>query len=70
MSRAHGTQAEDQGRTEAPVGVQAVVLDKAAVPEKAVGIDGKIKKAGFEGPGFFYNLVNEGRGVFFNSIAP
>jgi hypothetical protein len=52
MSRVHGTRAEDRGRTEVPVGIQAVVLDKAAVPEKAVGIDGKVKKAGSRGPGF------------------
>ncbi len=52
MSRVHGTLAEDQGRTEDPVGVQALVLDKAAVPEKAVGIDGKLKKSGSRGPGF------------------
>ncbi|MBW2245973.1 MAG: hypothetical protein JRF62_01995 [Deltaproteobacteria bacterium] len=43
MSREDGTQAEDRGRTEAPTGIQAVVSDKVAVPEKAVAIDGKMK---------------------------
>jgi hypothetical protein len=52
MSRVHGMQAKDRDRTEAPVGIQAVVSDKAAVPEKAVGIDVKIKKPGPEDPVF------------------
>jgi len=55
MSRVHGTQAEDRSRTEAPVGIHAVVLDKAAVQEKAVVIDGKVKKAGSIGPGFLFD---------------
>ena len=52
MSRKDGTRAEDRGRTEAPAEIQAVVSDKVAVPEKAVVIDGKIKKTGSRGPGF------------------
>jgi hypothetical protein len=52
MSREDGTQAVDRVRTEAPAGIQAEVPDKAAVPEKAVAIDGKIKKPGPEGPAF------------------
>ena len=46
MSREDGTQAEDRVRTEAPAGIQA------EVPDKAVAIDGKIKKPGPEGPAF------------------
>ena len=52
MSREDGTQAEDRGRTKAPAGNQAEVSDKAAGPEKAVAIDGNIKKPGPEGPVF------------------
>ncbi len=52
MSREDGTQAEDRVRTEVPAGIQAEVLDNAAVPEKAVEIDGNIKKPGPEGPVF------------------
>lgn len=52
MSRVDGTQAEDRGRTEAPAGIQAVVSDKAAVTEKAVVIDSKIRKTGSREPGF------------------
>ena len=52
MSRENGTQAEDLDRTEAPAGIQAVVSDKVAVPEKAVVINGKIKKTGSRGPDF------------------
>jgi hypothetical protein len=55
MSRVHGTQAEDRDRTEAVAGIPAEGSDKAAAPGKAVGIDGKIKKSGSGGPGFFYN---------------
>jgi hypothetical protein len=47
-----GTQAKDRVGTEGPAGIRAVVLDTVAVPEKAVGIDGKIKKTGSRGPGF------------------
>ena len=53
MSRKDGTQAEDRVRTEAPAGIQAEVSDNAAVPEKAVAIDGNIKKPGPDGPAFF-----------------
>ncbi|MBW2055075.1 MAG: hypothetical protein JRI29_05165 [Deltaproteobacteria bacterium] len=53
MSREDGTQAEDRGRTEAPARIQAVVSDKAAVPGKAVVIEGKIRKTGSRGPGFY-----------------
>jgi hypothetical protein len=52
MSREDGTQAEDRGRTEAPVGIPAEVSDKASVPGKAVVIEGKIRKTGSRGPGF------------------
>jgi hypothetical protein len=41
MSRVNGTPAVDRGRTEAPAGIQAVVSEKAAVPEKDTGTDGK-----------------------------
>ena len=53
MSREDGTQVEDRGRTEVPVGIPAEVSDKAAVPGKAVVIDGKIRKTGSRGPGFY-----------------
>ena len=52
MSRVDGTQAEDQVRTEVPAVIQAEVSDKAAVPEKVVAIDGKIKKPDPGGPAF------------------
>jgi hypothetical protein len=52
MSRVAGTQAEDLGRTTAWVGIPAEVLDKAAAPERAVGIDGKTKKPGPKDPAF------------------
>jgi hypothetical protein len=52
MSRVAGTQAEDLGRTTAWVGIPAEVSDKAAAPERAVGIDGKTKKPGPLDPAF------------------
>ena len=47
-----GTQAKDRVGTEGPAGIQTVVSDKAAVPEKAVGIDGKVKEPDPKGPAF------------------
>jgi hypothetical protein len=57
MIRGDGMQAEDRGRTETPAGIQAVGSDKAAVLEKAVVTDGKIKKTGSRGPGF--SMINK-----------
>jgi len=41
MSRVEGKQAEDQGRTKSPAGIQAKVADKDAVLGKVMVIDGK-----------------------------
>jgi len=52
MSRVDGTQAEDQGRTEDPAGIQVGVSDKAGVPGKAAAAGGNINKPGPKSPAF------------------